>query len=36
LHTRLFYLAAGFEPLFETPALWGPENTALIMVKCVA
>ena len=31
--TRLFYLAAGFEPLFETPALWGPENSALVMVK---
>lgn len=31
--TRLFYLARGFEPLFETLDLWGPENAALIMVK---
>jgi GNAT superfamily N-acetyltransferase len=33
--TRLFYVAAGFEPLFETLALWGPENSALIMVKAL-
>jgi len=23
----------GFRPLFETTALWGPENPALILVK---
>ena len=34
--TRHFYLARGFEPLFETLELWGPEDAALIMVKaCV-
>ncbi len=31
--TPLFYLAHGFEPLFETLDLWGPENAALILVK---
>ena len=31
--TRAFYLACGFEVLFETLELWGPENAALIMVK---
>jgi len=31
--TRQFYLACGFETLFETLELWGPENSALIMVK---
>jgi GNAT superfamily N-acetyltransferase len=31
--TRAFYSACGFEPLFETLELWGPENAALIMVK---
>ncbi len=31
--TRQFYLARGFEPLFETLELWGPENAALILVK---
>jgi GNAT superfamily N-acetyltransferase len=31
--TRAFYLACGFEPLFETLELWGPQNAALIMVK---
>jgi GNAT superfamily N-acetyltransferase len=30
--TRAFYLAQGFEPLFETLALWGPENSALVLV----
>jgi GNAT superfamily N-acetyltransferase len=34
--TRHFYLARGFEPLFETLDLWGPENAALIMIKPVA
>lgn len=33
--TRHFYLARGFETLFETLELWGPENSALIMVKHV-
>lgn len=31
--TRKFYLARGFEPLFETLDLWGPEDAALILVK---
>ena len=30
--TRAFYLAIGFEPLFESLALWGPENSALVLV----
>jgi GNAT superfamily N-acetyltransferase len=33
--TRSFYLAQGFEPLFESLALWGPENSALILVMRV-
>jgi GNAT superfamily N-acetyltransferase len=31
--TRAFYSALGFRPLFESPALWGPENPALVLVK---
>jgi GNAT superfamily N-acetyltransferase len=31
--TRRFYLAQGFEPLFETLELWGPENAALVLIK---
>jgi len=31
--TRRFYLAQGFSPLFETDALWGPEDPALVMVR---
>ncbi len=31
--TRAFYLAQGFEPLFESSTLWGPENAALILVS---
>lgn len=31
--TRQFYLGCGFDSLFETLELWGPENSALIMVK---
>jgi GNAT superfamily N-acetyltransferase len=31
--TRLFYLGRGFQPLFESLTLWGPENSALVMVK---
>ena len=34
--TRRFYLASGFEPLFETLDLWGPENAALVLIKPVA
>ncbi len=33
--TRAFYTAFGFRPLFETTALWGPENPALVMAKAV-
>ncbi len=33
--TREFYLAQGFEPLFESLALWGPENAALVLVMRV-
>jgi GNAT superfamily N-acetyltransferase len=33
--TRKFYLACGFEPLFETLDLWGPENAALILIKTI-
>ncbi len=31
--TREFYRALGFVPLFESVALWGPENPALVLVK---
>ena len=31
--TRKFYLARGFEELFESLTHWGPECAALIMVK---
>lgn len=31
--TRSFYRALGFEPVFESSALWGPENPALVSVK---
>jgi GNAT superfamily N-acetyltransferase len=31
--TRQFYLACGYAPLFESLALWGPENAALVLVK---
>ncbi|HTO08159.1 MAG TPA: GNAT family N-acetyltransferase [Myxococcota bacterium] len=34
--TRAFYLAQGFEPLFESLALWGPENSALVLVSRLA
>ena len=30
--TRQFYLAQGFEALFESLSLWGPENAALVLV----
>ena len=32
-NTRAFYRAFGFRPLFETTALWGPENPALVLAK---
>ncbi len=31
--TREFYLAMGYEPLFESLTLWGEENAALILIK---
>ena len=31
--TRAFYTSMGFAPLFETTALWGEENPALVSVK---
>lgn len=33
--TRAFYTAMGYAPLEETTALWGPEQPALIMIKCL-
>ncbi len=33
--TRAFYTALGFAPLEETTAFWGPEQPALIMLKCL-
>ena len=33
--TRHFYESLGFEPLFETEALWGPQDPALVMVRPV-
>ncbi|MFI5317857.1 MAG: GNAT family N-acetyltransferase [Myxococcota bacterium] len=33
--TRAFYLAQGFEPLFESLSLWGPGNAALVLVMRV-
>ena len=33
--TRAFYLAQGFEPLFESLTLWGPENAALVLLMRV-
>ena len=31
--TRAFYLAQGFEPLFESRTLFGPEDAALVLVS---
>ncbi len=31
--TRKFYEAMGFAPLFESTALWGPDNPAVVLVK---
>lgn len=33
--TRRFYRALGFDPLFESTTLWGPEDAALILVRRV-
>ena len=33
--TREFYFSLGFEPLFESNALWGPENPAIILIKAI-
>jgi GNAT superfamily N-acetyltransferase len=33
--TRRFYEALGYIPLFETTALWGPDQPALILVKAL-
>lgn len=34
--TRQFYISCGFEPLFESLTIWGPEDAALILVKHLA
>ena len=31
--TRRFYLAVGFDALYESRTEWGPENAALVLVK---
>ena len=31
--TRKFYRGMGFEPLFESTTLWGPEDAALILIE---
>jgi len=31
--TRLFFVAQGFDPLFESPTLWGPDDAALVLVQ---
>ena len=33
--TRGFYMANGFDVLFESQSLWGPQDAALILVKKV-
>lgn len=33
--TRAFYLALGYQPLFETDKLWGEGNPTLILVKAL-
>lgn len=33
--TRAFYEALGFDPLFESEVLWGPENPAVVLVKAL-
>ena len=34
--TRRFYVAMGFEPLFESSTMWGAGNTALVLAKHLA
>ena len=34
--TRAFYFACGFRPLEEMPELWGADQPALQMIKCLA
>lgn len=34
--TRAFWRAQGYLPLFETSALWGPEQPALVSAKALA
>ena len=33
--TRAFYEGMGFFPLFESAALWGPENPAVVLVRAL-
>ena len=33
--TREFYERMGFAPLFESSAFWGPQNPAVVLVKCL-
>ncbi len=33
--TRAFYEAMEFTPLFESSALWGPDNPAVVLVKAI-
>ena len=33
--TRAFYEGMGFTPLFESTALWGPENPAVVLVRAL-
>jgi len=33
--TRAFYESMGFAPLFESSALWGPDNPAVVLVKAL-
>lgn len=35
-HTRAFYAARGFLPLFESTAFWGDDQPALVLVKAIA
>lgn len=34
-HTREFYYALAFSPLFESDTIWGPENPAVILIKAL-
>ncbi len=31
--TRSFYQAVGFDPLFESRTIWGPDDAALVLVR---